>query len=288
MERILVAGATGLLGRQIVRQLREQQRPVRAFVRAAERARDLEALGAELVTGDLRDPASVRAACAGVTHVVSTANAFLQKRGNTPETVDIAGTRALAEAARAVDVRRFVYVSAVVARPDSIVDYYRYKYQAQEAVRASGVCYTIVRAAAFMDVWADIVLGKARTGGAAVVFGDGKRAVNFIAVTDVARAIVSLLDDAAAANRVIDVTGPEDLTLLQVVEAFERQLGHTVAKKHVPVAAMRVLRRVVHPFNPVLSRMMSGGLELATYTPTIGARHESDGQLTTFTEWLKR
>jgi NADH dehydrogenase len=284
MERILVAGATGLLGGRIARRLLEQNRAVRALVRNRDRARTLD--GAELAIGDLTDAASLRAACKDITHVITTANAFLQKGTNTPDKVDVAGTRALAEAARDANVRRFVYISAVVAQPGSIVDYYRYKYQGQEAVRASGVPYTIVRSPAFIDVWADIVLGKAKAGGAAVIFGDGKRPINFIAVDDLARTIIALLDDPAAENQVIDLAGPEDLTLLQVVELYERHVGHPVKRKHIPIAAMRVMRRVVRPFNPVLSRMMSGGLELATTSPTFNAPRKADFAPTTFEQWL--
>jgi NADH dehydrogenase len=290
MERILVAGATGLLGGRIVRRLLDQARPVRALVRdrGAERARSLEQLGAELAVGDLTDADSLRRACDGVTHVISTANAFMQQRGNTPDRVDVEGTRALADAARAADVRRFLYVSAVVAEPDSMVDFYRYKYQAQEAVRASGVRYTIVRAPAFMDVWAEIILAKARAGGAATIFGDGRHPVNFIAVDDVARAVVALLDDPAAENRVVDLRGPEDLTLLEVVEAYERHVGRPMKRKHVPVPVMKVMRHVVRPFNPLLSRMISGGLHLATNRPKFAAAAASRFPQITFNEWLDR
>lgn len=286
MDRTLVAGATGLLGGRVVRTLLEQQRAVRALVREPRRASALADLGAELASGDLRDPASLRAACAGVTHVVSTANAFLQKGDNTPERVDIAGTRALADAAHRAGARRFLYVSAVVARPDSIVDYYRFKHEAEQHVRTSGVNYTIVRSPAFMDVWTEIVLEKVGAGGPATIFGDGRRKINFIAVDDLARAIVVLLDDPSAGNQVVELRGPGDLSLLELVEAYERQTGTRVKRRHVPVAAMRILRRVVRPFNPVLSRMMSGGLELATTTPAITAPRDVGFHMMTFDEWL--
>jgi NADH dehydrogenase len=287
---VLVAGATGLLGSRIVKQLLAAGQPVRALVRDRTRALqqhpDLQR--AELITGDLKDPMSLRVACEGATRVISTANAFMQKGDNTPDRVDVAGTRALAEAAREARVHRMLYVSAVVAEPNSIVDYYRSKYAGQEAVRASGVRYTIVRAPAFMDVWAEIVLAKARTGGAAMVFGDGKRPVNFIAVDDLARIIVALMQDPAAENQVVDLRGPEDLTLLEVVEAYERSVRHPVKRKHIPAAAMSIMRRVVRPFNPVLARMMSGGLQLATTTPRINSSYNPGFPLQTFETWLQQ
>ena len=285
MERILVAGATGLLGSRIARLLLQQGRPVRALVRDRARAHELAELGAELVLGDFKNPHSLHAACTGSSHVVTTANAFMQKADNTPDRVDVAGTRSLAEAARDAGVRRFLFVSAVVAEPDADVDFYRYKFQAQEAVRASGVPYTIVRPPAFMDVWAEIVLGKARTGGAAMIFGDGKRPVNFIAVDDVARAVIDLLDDPTAANQIVDLRGPDDLPLLEVVRAYEQRAGHPVKRKHIPIAAMRILQRILRPFNPVMSRMMAGGVQIATQTPRFNQPRTQYAQ-TTFSQWL--
>jgi nucleoside-diphosphate-sugar epimerase len=119
-----------------------------------------------------------------------------------------------------------------------------------------------------------------------MIFGDGRLPINFIAVDDLARTIIALLDDPAAQNQVIDLAGPEDLSLLQVVELYERHVGHPVKRKHIPIAALRVMRRLVRPFNPVLSRMMSGGLELATKSPTINAPRKADFAPTTFEQWL--
>ena len=287
MDRILVAGATGQLGSRIVAQLRAAQRPVRALVRNPDRARPLAQLGAELVQGDLLDPASLRRACDGATHVITTANAFLQKGTNTPANVDIAGTGNLAKAAKDAGVKRFVYESTTVAVPDSIVDFFRYKYQAEQAIRASGVRYTIVRSPAFMDVWAEIILGKAKTGGAAVIFGDGKRKVNFIAIDDVARESILLMDDPAAENQAVDIRGPEDVTLLELVEAYEQHLGRAVKRRHIPIPAMKILRHAIKPVSPVVSRMISGGLHMATSELEAASSNARvpDGAMT-FKQWL--
>ncbi|HEX2142537.1 MAG TPA: NmrA family NAD(P)-binding protein, partial [Candidatus Limnocylindria bacterium] len=71
---ILVCGATGLLGSRIVDRLRERDVPVRALVRPRTDATALEAVGAEIARGDVRDTASLRAAVQGVSSVVSTVN----------------------------------------------------------------------------------------------------------------------------------------------------------------------------------------------------------------------
>jgi uncharacterized protein YbjT (DUF2867 family) len=236
MERILVVGGTGLLGSRILQLLREQGRDVRAPTRT-----ELD------LTGSID--------CRDATHVIQTANGVMVKDSYS---IDVAGTKALAEAARGV--QRFLYLSAAIAEPDSIVDFVRNKYAGQEAVRASGVPYTILRPTAFADVWKGVVVSKP---GVATIFGDGKHRINFISVDEVAKAAVKLLFDPGAENKVIELRG-RDMTLSELVDEYERETGQKVKRKHIPVPVMRVMRHIVRPFNPVLSRLMSMGLQLVT------------------------
>ena len=79
----LIAGATGMLGSEICRLLREQGKPVRALVRSTsnpETIARLKSSGAEIVQGDLKDPASLEAACHGATSVISTASSTIRDR----------------------------------------------------------------------------------------------------------------------------------------------------------------------------------------------------------------
>src|SRR5690242_11864098 len=95
---ILVVGATGMVGGEICRLLAESNRPFRALVRASSAPSKIEALarlGAEIVRGDLRDPASLAAACRGAARVIGTASAmpFAYVPGeNTPHTTDRDGS----------------------------------------------------------------------------------------------------------------------------------------------------------------------------------------------------
>jgi uncharacterized protein YbjT (DUF2867 family) len=116
--RILVVGATGALGRPVVRLLRAQGVAVRALNRHPTRAADLAALGAEVMAGDLAEPASLERACAGVDRVLASAHGMLGRGRHRSENVDDAGHRALIAAAAGAGVRRFVYTSAYGARAD--------------------------------------------------------------------------------------------------------------------------------------------------------------------------
>jgi len=136
---ILVVGATGQLGGLIARMLLGQGKPVRVLVRDGSSYDELVTAGAQAVTGDLKDPDSLRAACAGVDAVVSTANSTARGGADTVETVDRAGNRNLIDAAAAAGVRHFVFVSAIGARPEHPTPLLRAKGEAERRLRGSGM-----------------------------------------------------------------------------------------------------------------------------------------------------
>src|SRR3954470_4475073 len=112
---ILVVGAAGLLGSEIVRQLRVDGKPVRAFVRttfAPEKAERLKRLGAVVIAGNLLDKTSLTAACQGITTVISSATSTAsQTPGDSIPKVDQLGALQLVEAAMEAKVSHFIYVS---------------------------------------------------------------------------------------------------------------------------------------------------------------------------------
>src|SRR5512139_1004687 len=112
---ILVVGSTGILGGEICRRLRKAGQPVRGLVRstsAEEKVARLKAMGVETVLGDLRDPASLQAACQGVDTVITTATTTISMQpGDSIPVTDQQGQLDLVKAASAAGVRRFVFMS---------------------------------------------------------------------------------------------------------------------------------------------------------------------------------
>src|SRR5690606_12731281 len=98
-DMILIAGATGALGGMITRELLARGETVRVLVRPGSSYGELVEAGAQPVMGDLRDPESLRRACAGVRTVITTANSATRSGGDTVDTVDRAGNRNLIDAA---------------------------------------------------------------------------------------------------------------------------------------------------------------------------------------------
>ena len=261
---ILVVGASGRLGGTIARQLLNQGERVRVLTRTPAKLEHLEALGAEVVGGDLRDPASLKSACQGIEQVITTAHAGEGKGTNVPRSVDEAGNRHLIDAARTAGVRHFVFISTHGARPDSPVDLFRFKYQTEAYLRASGMPFTILRPTHLMDSWVDLFGQSIFKKQEAMIFGRGTNPVNFVAIDDVARLAVLVLKQPEARNWTIEVGGPENLTFYQVVEVFERVLHLHVKVRQLSVPMLRTIQLLVRPFNSVLSRQLGMAILLDT------------------------
>ena len=289
---ILVVGSTGVLGRDVVRLLRAEGRPVRAMARLVAKASDLASLGAEVVQGDLVDTPSLARACAGATHVVAAAHGMLGSGRNRSEAVDEAGHRALVEAAQAAGVAHFVYTSALGASPDHPLDFFRTKYAVEQYVKASGLSHTILRPSAFMEWHAHTFNGKGIVErGKTTLLGRGTRPRNFVAVRDVAAMAVRALADPAMRGQTIEVCGPQNFTDNQVAELYGRVLGVTPKVAHVPPALLRVAEVVLKPFAPGVSRVMRlSGLPDdaydATFDPT-ATLQAYPMRLTTLEEFIR-
>ncbi len=224
-----------------------------------------------MVEGDLRDVASVRAALAGVEKVVASAHAFAGPRAtgdNNPDTVDDAGHRTLIDESKTAGVQHFVYVSVFGAAPDGPGVLWVVKHRIEEYLKASGLSYTILRPGPFMEFWGDLLGRPVLAKGKTTVFGDGKNPINFVSVEDVAAFVMVALFDASAKGMTIDIGGPDNLTMDEVVAIYADAGGRTAKVTHLPVGVMRTMSTVMKPFNPAMSRQVGGGACMATMPHT--------------------
>jgi len=233
---ILVAGGTGRLGSLVVTQLAARGVDVRVLTRNPARAAHLSGAAAEIVTGDVRDRASLDAAMPGVTTVVSAVQGFAGPGRGSPASVDDHGNISLIDAAAAVGAD-VVLMSVVGASAEHPMELFRAKHDAEEHLRASGRPWTIVQATAFVELWADIVAKG-------VVFGRGDNPINFVSVRDVAAVVVQATVDLGLRGQVLEVGGPEDLTFNQLAGIVRdtRTMPKTV--RHVPRWVLRVMSPV--------------------------------------------
>lgn len=233
---ILVVGATGNLGGSIARALLTEGKRVRILVRPASSYADLVGDGAEPVTGDLKEPASLRTACAGVEAVVTTANAIGRGGEDTVESVDLHGNQRLIEAAEAEGVRRFVLTSVLGASTESPVPLIRAKGQAEQRLTKSAMTWTILQPNLFMDTWLPMAVGgPALAGQPVTLVGEGRRRHSMVAMRDVVSYAAAAFERDEAHNQRIVIGGPDAISWRDVVAAFEHELGREIPVRTVPL-----------------------------------------------------
>jgi NADH dehydrogenase len=147
--KTMVAGGTGLLGREITRALLDAGHEVSVMARRRPGADSLDAR-ATWASGDVTDPASLADPLRGIQVVVDAVqfhNSPIEdpKKGNTFERIDLGGTKNLADAAKAAGVGHFVGISGASAAADAKYRWLRYKWQEEQHIKASGLRYTIFR-----------------------------------------------------------------------------------------------------------------------------------------------
>jgi uncharacterized protein YbjT (DUF2867 family) len=195
--------------------------PVVAFVRDPQKAEGLERAGAKLRQGTLEDEASLRKAFAGADTVV------LNVAGETLAEQVCNAIRA----ARATAIRKVVLVSSSQASLDGPTESTRQHALADEALRASGLSFVILRPHSFMqNLFGSI--GSIRAG--KLFSGTGACKLGFIDVRDIADALVAAATSDAWNGQTLDLTGPESIDYATVAAEIGKQLGREVV--YVPVS----------------------------------------------------
>ena len=241
---VLVTGATGFIGPHVVHELRAREVPVRALVRDPSRASRLVPWGAELAVGDVTDPASLAAACAGVDAVVHLV-AIIRGRPEDFERVMAQGTRNVVAAAREAGVRRFVLASALGLdeRTKDAVPYYRAKWEMEAAVKESGIEHVIFRPSFVFGRDGGVLptfVRLARFAPVTPIVGPGTQKLQPIWIDDLAAYYAASIAEPAAANRTFELGGPDAVTWDEFWQRLKRTLGARRPSVHVPFGAMRL------------------------------------------------
>jgi uncharacterized protein YbjT (DUF2867 family) len=264
----LVAGATGFLGGEICRQLGAAGKPYRAMVRPTsnpDKVAALESAGAELVEADLKDRASLDAACEGVDAVLSTVTSMLsQQPGDSIAAVDRDGQINLVEAADAAGVKRYAYIS-FSRRIEADAPLANAKRDVEKALESSSLGYTILRPSFFMEMAFNPMLGFDVANGKVVVYGSGENPISFVSIRDVARFAIDAMEVEAASRRTFEVGGPEPLTQQQAIHVFEELTGREFELQTVPEEALRA--QLESADNPAQKSFAGLSLDFATGVP---------------------
>jgi uncharacterized protein YbjT (DUF2867 family) len=226
---ILIVGATGHLGGLVTQALLARGKLVRTVVRPGSRLDPQIAADADVVVADLKDPASLRRACAGVTAVVTTATATDRQGDDTIESVDHQGALNLVDAAEKEGVQRFVFISALGADPNHPMPLLAAKGAIERRLRESSLAWTIIQPNMFLDkLPIGVIGGPVLSDQPVTLVGEGTRRHSMVATRDIASYAVAVLDRDEAIGKALVVGGPQALSMRDIVAVFEVELDRSI------------------------------------------------------------
>jgi NADH dehydrogenase len=239
---VLLTGGTGFIGPHVAHALRARDEHVRGLVRNPSRAAKLAAWGVELVTGDVTEPASLRAACEGVDTVVHLVSIIKGSRADF-DRVMTQGTRDLVAAAQEAGVRRFVLTSALGldATTKDAVPYYAAKWEMERMVKESGLDHVIFRPSFVFGRDGGVLptfVRLARFSPVTPIVGPGTQKLQPIWVEDLAEYYAHAVAEPSVGGT-FELGGPDAVTWNEFWERLKRALGVRRPAIHMPFGVMR-------------------------------------------------
>lgn len=260
--RILITGGTGFIGKAAARALHERGHDVRLLSSRCAGVQN----GYPVVQGNVRDPASLKAALEGIEGVVIAHQfpGFPIERPASHDTfreVDADGTANVIKALKAHgQAQRVVYLSGAAVREEMAgahpgIDA---KLDAERSVRESGIPWTILRASIVYgpgDHYFSRLAQMIEKGPAVPVFGDGRALASPIHVDDLAQTIARSVDDPRAQNALLDACGPNTLSANATLDLLMQALGRRRPILHLPLGPINAVAAAMERLpNPPLSR----------------------------------
>lgn len=225
---ILVTGATGAVGTEVVKELAARAAPTRALVRSLEKAARFDGLDVEIMQGDLEDDASVQAALAGVEH-------FFLLTANPPNQLEL--ERRLLAAAATAGVEHIVKLSASSVSEDSEVNFFRWHREIERRIEESGIGWTHIQPNNFFQNTLFQVDSIKRQNAFYGPMANGR--VASVDVRDVAAVTAVALTEPGHMGTALELTGPAALTHDEMASELSAAVGREISYVNLSVEDFR-------------------------------------------------
>jgi NADH dehydrogenase len=242
--KIFITGAAGFVGKHMARRLIDGGHKLTCLATDTSDpgAEKLRELGAEIVAGNILDVASVTAAAEGADVFIHLVGIIFERRGATFEQIHVKGTFNALAAASMAGVKQYIHMSALGTAPDAESTYHQTKWAAEEAVRASGLDYTIFRPSTIIGPGGEFInmlIGQVRHTPFVPVIGNGNYRMQPISVFDVAACFANSISNPRAVNQVYEIGGPEQMAYNDMIETLFRVMEKRRIRTHIPVFMVR-------------------------------------------------
>ncbi len=254
MQKILVIGASGFVGKHLARALLADGYEVRCLARNPAKVEDLAALGCEVVQGDISDLASLQRAFDSVQAIYISIHTLSPQHANTKGQgfmdVELNGLKNIVAACRTHGVRRLIYLTSLGVAPKTRSAWTRERWKAQQFLLGSGLDVTVIQPGQIVGVGGtgfDMMVSQARKS-VALMFSNGKQKYRNIAVDDLVYYLVGVLNDSRSFGQCYEVGCDDILSNDQMVDVAAEVLGHPHPRKvHIP-------RRLLRSLAPLMER----------------------------------
>jgi uncharacterized protein YbjT (DUF2867 family) len=247
---VVVVGGTGMLGGQVVTALLSRGKRVRALVRPQSEATRIAGTGAEIVRGDMMDPASLLRAMEGADSVITTAAGYTRhSKGDTAE-IDTTGNRNLADAASRAGVRRFVLTSILTCDQTPQVPHFWHKKLTEDRLEELGVPFVSLRPGAFLDQITR--LGDPFAKRRLIWFGSPTIPLTFVLTSDLAGYLADTVDAPGVDGQRIDIGWDRPVSMQEIAQISGRLLGQQIRVRTIPAGLINTAAAVVGRFNPMV------------------------------------
>jgi uncharacterized protein YbjT (DUF2867 family) len=243
---LLVVGATGTLGRQVVRRALDEGHQVRCFVRSPRKAAFLKEWGAELVQGDLTSPETLKPALEGITAIIDAATSRPTDSLSIKQ-VDWDGKVSLIQAAVAAGIERFIFFSILDAQNFPNVPLMEIKRCTEQFLAESGLNYTILRPCGFMQGLIGQYAIPILDGQAVWITGESSP-IAYMDTQDVAKLAVRALEVPETENKTFPVVGTRAWGAYEIIRLCERLSGKEAKIARLPLNLLRAVRQILRFF----------------------------------------
>lgn len=242
--KLLVVGATGTLGRQIVRRALDEGHEVSCLVRSFQRGAFLREWGAQLLRGNLTAAQTLPPALEGIDAVIDAATA---RPTDAIDKVDWEGKVNLIKAAKEAGIKRFIFISILDSEKYPDVPLMNIKHSTEKFLAESGLDYTILKPCGFLQgligQYAIPILEKQ-----GIWVMNGAAPIAYMNTQDIAQFAIAALTNPDTSNRSFPLAGTRAWSSSEIIRQCERFTGQSSKVSRMPIGLLRTVRKVTSLF----------------------------------------
>ena len=270
MKKVLVAGATGYLGRYLVKEAKNQNYWVRTLARKSKKLKDISENVDEVFEAEVTKPETLTGICDNIDVIISSIGITRQKDGLTYMDVDYQGNKNLLDQALQNKVSKFIFISVLNAPQMKDLKGIQAKLLFEEELIKSGLDYVIVRPTGFFSDMLEF-LNMAKKGKVSV-FGSGENKINPIHGADLAEVCVNAINNSAEN---INIGGPEIYTFNEIAEMALQVLNKPIKISKLPIWMIKIILPIMRTLT---SSKTYGPIEFMMTVMTMDVVGESFGK----------